>query len=103
MTFCTSVLLSQIHSEFRNSGDNYGTTVPVTAISGQEEGMNGFSVNNGEITAKLDAALDHFFACNSTIDGKEQLALKFGVYQSNGQAPENCVSAKLVQNFNVPA
>ncbi|KAF4637175.1 hypothetical protein G7Y89_g910 [Cudoniella acicularis] len=85
---------------FPSVGDNYGYTVPVTAIFG-ENGNTGFGESNGVITAKLDATLESFFACNETLDGVDRFALKWGVFKADGGAPDGCVAAQLVESFNV--
>jgi hypothetical protein len=86
---------------FEDVGDEYGFTVPVTAIyaPGQDNGRDGFSLaSDGSIVAPMTAALQSFFACNSTLNGVDQFALKWGVFQSDGGAPDGCVAGKLVQN-----
>lgn len=84
-------------------GDNYGTTIEVHVWFGQQNGNTGFSIaKHGSLAARLGAALESFFACESTLfDGCEILALKWGVYNSNGTAPYGCIPAKLIQNFKV--
>ncbi|KUJ08425.1 uncharacterized protein LY89DRAFT_330108 [Mollisia scopiformis] len=87
---------------FTNVGDNYGVTVPVTAI--YAGGKEGFSIlNDGTLAAPMDAALEHFFACNGTVNGEDILQLKWGVFESNGESPAGCVAATLNQVFNVKA
>ena len=86
---------------FEDVGDDYGFTVPVTAIyaPGQDNGRDGFSLaSDGSIAARMTAALQSFFACNSTLKWQEQFSLKWGVFKSDGGAPDGCVAAKLVQN-----
>jgi hypothetical protein len=86
---------------FKDVGDEYGFTVPVTAIyaPGQDNGRDGFSLaSDGSIVAPMTAALQSFFACNSTLNGVDQFALKWGVFQSDGGAPDGCVAGKLVQD-----
>ena len=63
----------------------------------------GFSIaKDGSLAAGLDAALERFFSCESTLFNEyEILALKWGVYNSNGTAPYGCTPAKFIQNFNV--
>jgi hypothetical protein len=89
---------------FQEVGDNYGITVPVTAIfdPSQTAGRKGFTVgSDGSLQPALHAALESFFACNSTLNGVDQFALKWGVFNSNGSAPYACVAARLVENKNV--
>ncbi|KAE9373392.1 hypothetical protein N431DRAFT_557498 [Stipitochalara longipes BDJ] len=85
---------------FEDVGDDYGFTVPVTAIyaPGQDNGRDGFTLaSDGSINARMTAALQSFFACNSTLNGVDQFSLKWGVFKSDGGAPDGCVAAKLVQ------
>ena len=86
---------------FEEVGDSYGTTVPATAIFGNDEGRTGFGFRGGKLYARMEAAFEHFFACNETLNGKEQFGLKWGVFEANGSSPEGCVAAELIQNFNV--
>ena len=74
---------------------------PATAIFGNDEGRTGFGFTDGRLYARMDAAFEHFFACNETLNGKEQFGLKWGVFEANGSSPAGCVAAELVQNFNV--
>ncbi|KAF8854428.1 hypothetical protein BDZ45DRAFT_747574 [Acephala macrosclerotiorum] len=79
---------------FQDIGDNYGITVPVTAI--YAGGKDGFSIaSDGTLGALTDAAFNHFFACNGTVNGEEILQLKWGVFKSNGENPARCVAATL--------
>lgn len=89
---------------FQEVGDDYGVSVPVTAIYDPDQtlGRKGFTVgSDGSLQPALHAALESFFACNSTLNGVDQFALKWGVFNSNGSAPYACVAARLVQNKNV--
>ena len=84
-------------------GDAYGVARDVNAPFGESNGDDGFGLVDGALVARQDAALQAFFACNSTLDGQDILSLKWGVYQADGKAPEDCTAAKLVTNFNVLA
>ncbi|CZR54027.1 uncharacterized protein PAC_03910 [Phialocephala subalpina] len=76
---------------FHDVGDNYGITVPVTAIF--DGGKDGFSLaGDGTLGAPMDAAFNHFFACNGTVNGEEILQLKWGVFESNDENPAGCVA-----------
>ncbi len=79
--------------------NTYGATVEVHAGFGN----TGFSIaKDGSLATRLEAALESFVACESMLfDGYEILVLKWGVYNSNGAAPYGCISANLIQNFNV--
>jgi len=55
---------------------NYGFTVTVTAIFAPGQG-------NGQ---------------HCILNGVDQLSLMWGVFKSDGRAPDGCVAAKLVQN-----
>jgi hypothetical protein len=49
--------------------------------------MKGFSIaKDGSLSPPIDSAEEGFSACNSTLRGVEQLALKFGVYKADGCA-----------------
>lgn len=46
-------------------GDNYGYTVPVTAIFGQEDGTPGWDQREGQVAfTGMHAALDRLYACS---------------------------------------
>lgn len=82
-------------------GDDYGYTTPVVAGFGNAGATKGFEVNGyDEIVPPIDAALQSFFACNSTLNGVERLQLRFGVYKADGSDPDGCSAASLVQEFN---
>lgn len=89
-------------AQLQEVGDNYGTKVPVTASFDPDNvrGRTGFEFgDDGSLSARITAALQGFFACTATYNGGEELlGLFWGVYQSNGQAPEGCVPAKLVKS-----
>ncbi|TVY78371.1 hypothetical protein LSUE1_G004311, partial [Lachnellula suecica] len=71
---------------YENVGDNYGATVPVTAIFGQDEGTEGLSEgSDGTVQPARTAALQGFFACNVTLGGDEYLGLRFGVPMVDGR------------------
>ncbi|KAF2723926.1 hypothetical protein K431DRAFT_310643 [Polychaeton citri CBS 116435] len=80
-------------------GDNYGYSTPVSAIYGFQEFAWGSY--NGTITHNLNAALEDFFSCEGVINGEKASYLAWGVYQSNGEAPEGCAVTNLVKNCNV--
>jgi len=89
---------------FPDVGDNYGFSVPITAIYsvGQNNGRSGFEIaSDGSLSARLTSAEQSFFACNSTLNGVDQFALRWGVFKSDGGSPDGCIPARLVQNGNV--
>lgn len=66
-------------------------------------GKEGFSISaDGSLAAPMDAAFNHFFACNGTSNGQETLLLKWGDFEANGSNPPGCVAATL-QTYKVKA
>jgi hypothetical protein len=87
-------------ANFQDVGDNYGAKVPVTAIYGTNEATEGFGQGpDGTLTATKTAALQSFYACNTTTKGEPILGLFWGVPKEDGSAPDECVLARLVQVF----
>jgi len=82
-------------------GDDYGIAVPVLAKYGQENGSGGYGIYDGTLSGTLHSAEEAFFACNQTINGEENLVLNWGVFNSNGSAPYECVPAQLIVNHNL--
>lgn len=85
---------------FAYTGDSYGAKSAITANSGLG-GNTGFSIVDGQLAVTKTAALQSFYACNTTVNAVEAFALFYGTQNSDGSAPEGCVIAELVQNFNV--
>ena len=71
--------------------------MPAVYASGQDNGRDEFPLGSGgSIHAKMAAALQSFFACNSTLDGVDQFSLKWDVFKGGGRAPGGRVAAELV-------
>jgi hypothetical protein len=82
-------------------GDNYGASEQIYAFPGNV-GTKGFSItSDNTLGYAIDSAEQGLFACNSTIGGEEVLALSFGVYNENETPPTGCVTAQVVQQYNV--
>lgn len=86
---------------YGDPGEVGGLALLVTAAKGHVGGTPGMRVGSGDLGPPLTSADQSFFACNRTIADVPLLALHFGVFNSNGTAPYDCVIAELEQNFNV--
>jgi hypothetical protein len=86
---------------YGDPGEVEGLALLVTAAKGHIGGTPGMRVGSGDLGPPLTSADQSFFACNRTIANVPRLALHFGVFNSNGTAPYDCVIAQLEQNFNV--
>lgn len=87
---------------YGDPGEVHGLALMVTAAKGHVGGTPGMRIGSGDLGPPMTSGAQSFFACNTTIDEMPQLALHFGVFNSNGTAPYGCVIAQLEQNFNVP-
>ena len=100
-------------------GELYGTALPVAAEKNFKWPFSYYG--DDEIEPKRTAAsqlwygeltplflwsygdmLTNYEACNATIKGETQLALSWGVYNSNGSSPWGCTLSRVIRIFDIP-
>ncbi|CAJ2509937.1 Uu.00g058370.m01.CDS01 [Anthostomella pinea] len=79
-----------------------GAAATVTAVKDYDDFDFTFSVADGVISHKLTATTNTWFACEDTVNGEQNLVLKWGNSKQDGSLPDGCQPATFIQNFNIP-